>query len=127
MNRRPPRPTRTDTLFPYTTLFRSCCVLRAAPGKAWCTGVDVKESQKPGQAVVELDNIWHCEDPGNTLGPKSMNCWKPVIAAVHGMAAGGAFYWLNESDIIICSEDATFFDPHVTYGMTSALEPIGMT
>src|SRR3546814_5099201 len=59
-----------------------CCVLRAAPGKAWCTGVDVKESQKPGQAVVELDNIWHCEDPGNTLGPKSMNCWKPVIAAV---------------------------------------------
>src|SRR3546814_9998505 len=66
-----------------------CCVLRAAPGKAWCTGVDVKESQKPGQAVVELDNIWHCEDPGNTLGPKSMNCWKPVIAAVHGMAAGG--------------------------------------
>src|SRR3546814_5159226 len=24
-----------------------CCVLRAAPGKAWCTGVDVKESQKP--------------------------------------------------------------------------------
>src|SRR3546814_3665520 len=24
MIRRPPRPTRTDTLFPYTTLFRSC-------------------------------------------------------------------------------------------------------
>jgi enoyl-CoA hydratase/carnithine racemase len=56
-----------------------------------------------------------------------MNCWKPVITAVHGMAAGGAFYWLNESDIVICSDDATFFDPHVTYGMTSALEPIGMT
>jgi enoyl-CoA hydratase/carnithine racemase len=34
---------------------------------------------------------------------------------------------LNESDIVICSEDATFFDPHVTYGMTAALEPIGMT
>src|SRR3546814_20095004 len=26
MNRRPPRPTRTDTLFPYTTLFRSLVV-----------------------------------------------------------------------------------------------------
>src|SRR3546814_10183743 len=25
MKRRPPRSTRTDTLFPYTTLFRSCC------------------------------------------------------------------------------------------------------
>jgi enoyl-CoA hydratase/carnithine racemase len=104
-----------------------CVVLRAAPGRAWCTGVDVIESRKPGQSVVDLDNIWHCEDPGKFLGPKSMNCWKPVIAAVHGMAAGGAFYWLNECDIVICSEDATFFDPHVTYGMTSALEPIGMT
>src|SRR3546814_5796934 len=27
MIRRPPRSTRTDTLFPYTTLFRSCCIL----------------------------------------------------------------------------------------------------
>src|SRR3546814_9356002 len=25
MSRRPPRSTRTDTLFPYTTLFRSAC------------------------------------------------------------------------------------------------------
>ncbi|MDM7957626.1 enoyl-CoA hydratase/isomerase family protein [Blastomonas sp.] len=104
-----------------------CCVLRAAPGRAFSTGVDVKASQEAGGTVVDLANIWHCEDPGNYLGPKSMNCWKPVICAVHGMAAGGAFYWINEADIVICSEDATFFDPHVTYGMTSALEPIGMT
>src|SRR3546814_16116350 len=27
MIRRPPRSTRTDTLVPYTTLFRSCCLL----------------------------------------------------------------------------------------------------
>src|SRR3546814_3846039 len=30
MIRRPPRSTRTDTLFPYTTLFRSNCAARAA-------------------------------------------------------------------------------------------------
>src|SRR3546814_20910007 len=29
MRRRPPRSTRSDTLFPYTTLFRSKCELRA--------------------------------------------------------------------------------------------------
>src|SRR3546814_6084699 len=29
MIRRPPRSTRTDTLFPYTTLFRSCGAARA--------------------------------------------------------------------------------------------------
>src|SRR3546814_4120777 len=33
MLRRPPRSTRTDTLFPYTTLFRSCYISGAdAPG-----------------------------------------------------------------------------------------------
>src|SRR6056297_4074024 len=30
--RRPPRSTRTDTLFPYTTLFRSALVARPGPG-----------------------------------------------------------------------------------------------
>src|SRR3546814_12332369 len=31
--RRPPRSTRTDTLFPYTTLFRSCQGRAPAPGQ----------------------------------------------------------------------------------------------
>src|SRR3546814_8251085 len=31
MRRRPPRPTRTDTLFPYTTLFRSGSSIRDVP------------------------------------------------------------------------------------------------
>jgi enoyl-CoA hydratase/carnithine racemase len=96
-------------------------VLRAAPGRAFCTGVDVREGR--GEPV----NIWSDLDPGEFLSPKMNACWKPVVCAVHGMAAGGAFYFLNECDIVICSDDATFFDPHVTYGMTSALEPIGMT
>src|SRR3546814_17314534 len=34
MIRRPPRSTRTDTLFPYTTLFRSRRIGRAAPACA---------------------------------------------------------------------------------------------
>lgn len=103
-----------------------CAVLRAAPGRAFSTGADVKASREPGGEIMH-DNIWTARDPGEKLSPKFNNCWKPVICAVHGMAAGGAFYWINDSDIVICSEDATFFDPHVTYGMTAALEPIGAT
>src|SRR3546814_5734085 len=34
MIRRPPRSTRTDTLFPYTTLFRSCGDLRNLGGRS---------------------------------------------------------------------------------------------
>src|SRR3546814_3721939 len=35
MIRRPPRSTRTDTLFPYTTLFRSRCGTTANGGSWW--------------------------------------------------------------------------------------------
>ena len=97
-------------------------VLRASRGRAFCPGMDVRN---PGN-YLGSDQLWNKRDPGERLGPKQNRCWKPVVTAVHGMCAGGAFYWLNESDITICSEDAEFFDPHVTYGMTAALEPIGL-
>jgi enoyl-CoA hydratase/carnithine racemase len=42
------------------------------------------------------------------------------------MCTAGAFYFLNEADIVICSQDATFFDSHVSAGMVSALEPVGL-
>jgi enoyl-CoA hydratase/carnithine racemase len=97
-------------------------VLRAAPGRAFCSGVDVKEGWRAaGEEQMPFDQ----DDPGEWLGPKSNKVWKPLIVAVHGMAAGGAFYWLNEADIVICSEEATFFDPHLKFGKISAVEPIG--
>ncbi|HEY0540796.1 MAG TPA: enoyl-CoA hydratase/isomerase family protein [Actinoallomurus sp.] len=96
-------------------------VLRAAGERAFCTGMDITEGPWWSD-----ENIWNQQDPGVLLGPKQHQVWKPVIAAVHGMAAGGAMYFLNESDIVICSDDATFFDPHANGGMVSALEPVGM-
>ena len=96
-------------------------VVRAAEGRAFCTGIDVSKG-----AWWSDWNIWNHVDPGAALGPKHHGCWKPVIAAVHGMCAGGGMYYINEADIIICSEDATFFDPHASAGIVSALEPMGM-
>jgi enoyl-CoA hydratase/carnithine racemase len=95
-------------------------VLRAAGTRAFSTGVDVS------RPLDFPDNVWNHEDPGAALGPRSNRVWKPVVCALHGMVAGGAFYWINESDIVICSDDAVFFDPHVSYGLTAALEPIGL-
>ncbi len=42
------------------------------------------------------------------------------------MCTAGAFYFVNESDVVICSDDATFFDSHVSAGLVCALEPIGL-
>ncbi|OBH43473.1 enoyl-CoA hydratase [Mycobacterium mantenii] len=98
-------------------------VLRAAGDRAFCTGVDVKGDSN----WFFRSNVWNTFDPGTVVSPKiTHRCWKPVITAVHGLAAGGAQYLLNESDIIICSQDAAFFDPHANASIVSALEPIGM-
>jgi enoyl-CoA hydratase/carnithine racemase len=105
-----------------------CVVLTATGDKAFCVGIDrgetigneeMAQGRKPGYVTP-----WWYDDPGNRLGPKANELWKPVIAAVNGMACGGAFYLLGEVDFIIAAEHATFFDPHVTYGMTAAYEPI---
>jgi enoyl-CoA hydratase/carnithine racemase len=64
------------------------------------------------------------DDPGDYLGPKSNDLWKPIVAAVNGMACGGAFYMLGEADIVVAADHATFFDPHVTYGMPAGYEPL---
>jgi enoyl-CoA hydratase/carnithine racemase len=95
-------------------------VLRAAGERAFCVGLDVN---KP---FGQPDDVWNHVDPGELLSPKWQKVWKPVVCAVQGMCTAGAFYFVNEADIVICSEDATFFDSHVTGGMVSALEPVGL-
>jgi enoyl-CoA hydratase/carnithine racemase len=106
-------------------------VLTGAGDKAFCTGIDRTETMgdqaQPGaRAVGAASTPFMFDDPGANIGPKSCDLWKPVIAAVNGMACGGAFYMLGEVEFIIAAEPATFFDPHVTYGMTAAFEPMHM-
>lgn len=96
-------------------------VIQADGDRAFCTGIDVGEGK-----WWDHEPIFNQEDPGAFLGPKSHSVWKPVIAALHGMVAGGAMYFVNESDFAICSESAVFFDPHANAGIVSALEPMGM-
>jgi enoyl-CoA hydratase/carnithine racemase len=96
-------------------------VLQANGERAFCTGIDIKSG-----AWWADRNIWTHEDPGVFLGPRSNKVWKPVVCAIQGMCAGGGQYFVNECDIVICSDTATFFDPHANGGIVSALEPIGM-
>jgi len=99
-----------------------CVVLTGAGEKAFCTGID--------RSIMDNfegtpDNPWtFADDVGTSIGPKANQLWTPVIVAVNGMACGGAFYLLGECEFIIASENATFFDPHVTYGMVAGFESI---
>ncbi|MEU6391852.1 enoyl-CoA hydratase/isomerase family protein [Streptomyces sp. NPDC046939] len=91
-------------------------VLTGAGDRAFCTGID-RDTDVP-----QPHSPYSTDDPLLSVGPKANDLWKPVIAAVTGMACGGAFYLLGEADFVIADETATFFDPHTTYGMVSAYE-----
>jgi enoyl-CoA hydratase/carnithine racemase len=93
-------------------------VLTGAGERAFSTGLD-RDADVPQPSSPFMP-----DDPLVAIGPKAAGLWKPVIAAVNGMACGGAFYLLGESDFVIADETATFFDPHTTYGMVSAYESV---
>lgn len=107
-------------------------VLTGAGDKAFCTGLDrtaakVGQAERPNDIGQRGATPWHLNDPGDVLPPKTAGqLWKPVIAAVNGMACGGAFYLLGEVEFIIAAEHATFFDPHTTFGMAAVFEPMLM-
>lgn len=93
-------------------------VLTGAGDRAFCTGID------RGWDVPQPGSPYSADDPLPTVGPKANDLWKPVVAAVNGMACGGAFYLIGESEFVVADETATFFDPHTTYGMVNAFESI---
>ena len=96
-----------------------CVVLTGAGEKAFCTGND--------RNTIPFDVKWDpytYDDPGSRSDRAVNRLWKPVIAAVNGTAAAGAFYLLGQVDFIIAAEHATFVDPHVTYAMPAVYEPI---
>ena len=99
-------------------------IVHTGEGRAFQTGVDVTEIATDGQGMQRYrDSVanwdlhftaWHQE------------VWKPVITAVNGLCAGGAFHWVADADIVIAASDAQFFDPHVSVGQVVAIEAIGL-
>src|SRR3546814_11955071 len=81
MIRRPPRSTRTDTLFPYTTLFRSSCCRRDACSKK--AAVSERQASKSMRPPRRLRRRWFpvCgrESPGS--GEAAFALGEAVFAA----------------------------------------------
>lgn len=83
-------------------------VILTGAGRAFNIGADMKEAARVSRTK---------EPRGSYRGyhvPWDMN--KPMIGAINGMCAGGGLILLGACDIVICADDATFFDPHVSRG-----------
>ena len=97
-------------------------IVNTANGQAFCTGMDVvqvardkeamrKHSRRTRDATLKISS-WHCD------------VWKPVIAAVNGVCAGGGLHLVADADIVIAAQEASFVDPHVSVGQAVAYEAI---
>lgn len=99
-------------------------IINTGNGDSFQTGMDVKQlaydpkalraSSRQTRDFTLRMTSWHC------------NVSKPVIAAVNGVCAGGGLHFVADADLVIASNSATFFDPHVSVGQVSAFETIGL-
>src|SRR3546814_19407597 len=79
MIRRPPRSTRTDTLFPYTTLFRSS----AQPGLTSCSPRTRRSSPSPTSRVTALPAPTIASRPIRHYGATEVARFKTETHIVH--------------------------------------------
>jgi enoyl-CoA hydratase/carnithine racemase len=99
-------------------------IVNTGAGAAFQTGLDVVELSRHPEALREQSRRTKRAELRLTAWHNSV--WKPVIAAVNGVCAGGGLHFVADADIVIASSDATFLDPHVSLGQVTAYEAIGL-
>ena len=76
-------------------------------GRAFSAGLDLKERSNPD----------YKETPSQGMHPIQLECYKPIICAVNGIAMAGGFLLAMNSDIRIASENAVFGITEVKVGL----------
>jgi enoyl-CoA hydratase len=99
-------------------------IVHTGEGRAFQTGVDVNEIATDGVGMQRYRESVENWDLHFTSWHQQV--WKPVITAVNGICAGGAFHWVADADIVIAASDAQFFDPHVSIGQVVSIEAIAL-
>jgi len=95
-------------------------------GRAFCAGADVDEIPADGGSIYEepyLSTYEQWEAPQEATPPfRTMT--KPVLTAVNGLCCGAGLDLVTTGDIVIASDRAQFFDPHVSIGLVSGREVV---
>ena len=99
-------------------------IVNTGNGKAFQTGLDVVQLAKDPAALREQSRRTARSELRLTAWHNQV--WKPVIAAVNGVCAGGGLHFVADADVVMAAVDATFVDPHVSVGQVTASEAIGL-
>ena len=95
-------------------------------GRAFCSGADVTEIPDDGRVIYDepyLATYPQWEAPQEATPPfRSMA--KPILTAVNGLCCGAGLDLVTTGDVVIASERAEFFDPHVSIGLVSGREVV---
>lgn len=97
-------------------------IVNTANGKAFCTGMDVVQVARDKEAMRRHSR--RTRDAELKISSWQCNVWKPVIAAVNGICAGGGLHLVADADIVIAADQASFTDTHVSVGQAVAYEAI---
>ncbi|MGD2125626.1 MAG: enoyl-CoA hydratase/isomerase family protein [Desulfobacteraceae bacterium] len=88
-------------------------IITGAGDKAFCTGADLKERGRQGEDA-HVSFFW---DTSFKLPMRHHECFKPVIAAINGHCLAGGLELALLCDIRIASENATFGQPEINWGV----------
>jgi enoyl-CoA hydratase/carnithine racemase len=101
-------------------------LLVTGTGRGFCAGADVGEIPDDGRVVYDEPYLstfpqWEAPQEGT---PPFRTMTKPVLTAVNGLCCGAGLDWVTTGDIVIASDRAEFFDPHVSIGLVSGRETV---
>jgi enoyl-CoA hydratase len=92
-------------------------VINTGAGRAFCAGDDINEMEDEGQPVEE---VYHRNDEMCEVILLMRRAPQPIIAAIHGYAAGGGFYIAMAADIRIADSTAKFIASSINIGVSGA-------
>jgi enoyl-CoA hydratase/carnithine racemase len=99
-------------------------IVNTGEGAAFQTGLDVVQLGRDREALREQSR--RTKNAELKLTAWHNGVWKPVIAAVNGVCAGGGLHFVCDADIVLLASTASLLDPHVSIGQVSAYETIAL-
>jgi enoyl-CoA hydratase/carnithine racemase len=110
----------TDALLSYFSSKRhdvdTRVILICGAGRAFCSGADLKAAGQPDRLRDGPNGDWVLRE----LLKAMRSCPQPIVALVHGAAAGGGLAIALAADIIVAGESAAFHPAFIKIGLSGS-------